>query len=133
MTRIKKLWLYDLFDSEYNQRHHHTEPGSDPYLDKKDQFRYCQNVNIIKGFIPDSFDVGVPDAVSFLHIDLNKVEGEIAALETMWDRLTVGCLCVLDDYGQHNYAPQKLAEDAFFARRGYHILELPTGQGIVLK
>ena len=28
---------------------------------------------------------------------------------------------------------QKLAEDAFMAKRGYKILELPTGQGLLIK
>jgi hypothetical protein len=28
---------------------------------------------------------------------------------------------------------QKLLEDAFLAERGYQVLELPTGQGFVIK
>jgi hypothetical protein len=28
---------------------------------------------------------------------------------------------------------QKLAEDAWFETRGYHVFPLPTGQGLVLK
>lgn len=40
---------------------------------------------------------------------------------------------VLDDYGWSVYREQKLLEDAWFAERGYQGLELPTGQGLVIK
>ena len=40
---------------------------------------------------------------------------------------------VFDDYGWHLFRKQKDAEDAFMAERGYAILELPTGQGLVVK
>ena len=42
-------------------------------------------------------------------------------------------MIVLDDYGWSLYRAQKQAEDAFFAERGYLVLELPTGQGLVVK
>jgi hypothetical protein len=39
---------------------------------------------------------------------------------------------LLDDYGWYAYRAQKRAEDAFFAAQGYKVLELPTGQGLVV-
>lgn len=44
-----------------------------------------------------------------------------------------GGLIVLDDYGWLGYRAQKEAEDAFFAERSYMVLELPTGQGLIVK
>lgn len=44
-----------------------------------------------------------------------------------------GAIVILDDYGWAGGLPQKRAEDAFFAERGYQVLELPTGQGLVIK
>ena len=42
-------------------------------------------------------------------------------------------IVILDDYGWLVLRSQKDAEDEFFARRGYQVLELPTGQGLVVK
>lgn len=39
----------------------------------------------------------------------------------------------LDDYGWNVYRTQKDAEDARFAERGRTVIELPTGQGMVVK
>ena len=40
---------------------------------------------------------------------------------------------LLDDYGWLTYREQKAAEDVFFGRYGVPVLELPTGQGLVVK
>jgi O-methyltransferase len=64
---------------------------------------------------------------------MNSVASELAALEALFDRVVPGGLIVFDDYGWTGYIAQKKAEDAFMAARGHTILELPTGQGMVLK
>jgi hypothetical protein len=44
-----------------------------------------------------------------------------------------GGIVVFDDYGWKVFHRQKEAEDEFMRHMGYEILELPTGQGIVVK
>ena len=44
-----------------------------------------------------------------------------------------GGVLILDDFGWIAYRAQQVAEVAWMAERGYHILELPTGQGMVIK
>ena len=44
-----------------------------------------------------------------------------------------GAVVILDDYGWAGCLAQKRAEDTFLAERGYQVLELPTGQGMVIK
>ena len=58
---------------------------------------------------------------------------EIAALEYFWDKLRLGAPVVLDDYGKAKFVEQKRAMDAFAARRGVKLLNLPTGKGLLLK
>jgi len=56
-----------------------------------------------------------------------------ATIEVLWDRLVHGGLIVLDDCGWASYGAQKSAEDVFMAERGHRVMELPTGQGLLLK
>lgn len=87
-----------------------------------------------KGYLPGTLERdGYPERIAYLHIDLNVAPVEIACLNLLFDRVVPGGMVVFDDYGWKVFHRQKDAEDAFFAARGYHVLELPTGQGLVVK
>jgi hypothetical protein len=64
---------------------------------------------------------------------MNSAAAEMGALEALFDRMVPGGYLVLDDYGWFSYRQQKIAEDPFFRRHGCPVLELPTGQGLVIK
>jgi hypothetical protein len=83
--------------------------------------------------VPDSFSEALPERIAFLHLDMNSSNSEIAALDILFDRVSPGGAIVFDDYGWLSYQAQQHAEDAFMAERGHRILELPTGQGLVIK
>lgn len=68
-----------------------------------------------------------------MHIDMNSAAPEIGALELLFDRVAPGGIVIFDDYGWLLHAKQKEAEDRFMAERGHKILELPTGQGLLIK
>ena len=97
------------------------------------RFADCANIRVIRGVVPDILAEVAPEKIAFLHIDLNSPAAEIGALEILFDRVVPGAAIVFDDYGWHLFRKQKEAEDAFMAARGYRILELPTGQGLVIK
>ena len=40
---------------------------------------------------------------------------------------------ILDDYGWQPYMQQRLQEEPWLQARGHYVLELPTGQGMVIK
>lgn len=91
-------------------------------------------VKFIQGNVPEVFAQALPGRVAFLHIDMNGAEPEIAALDVLFDRMTPGGILVYDDYAwRGNYADQGPAHDRYMAKRGYTIMELPTGQGMVIK
>ncbi len=99
-----------------------------------ERFENYPQVELVKGLIPDSFRRGCPKKIAFLHIDLNNAEGEIAALEHLFDRMVPGAILIMDDYEwSSTYRPQKAAEDPWFDQRRYRIMPLPTGQGMVIK
>lgn len=130
----KSFYIYDLFEHDDSMVHHSLpELGAGLFDQVKALFTDLPNVIVSKGFVPQIFDEVVPEKIAFLHIDMNNAEAEIAALEYLWDRIVPGASIVLDDYGWLAYRAQKMAEDPFFAARGYQVLELPTGQGLVIK
>jgi hypothetical protein len=130
----KGIWLYDMFEHDESMRHHKMpEHGADLYAKVKARFADVKNARVTKGEVPGVLHDIAPEKVSHAHIDLNDVTAELAALEFFFDRLVPGGTIILDDYGWLYYREQKLAEDAWLAERGYSILELPTGQGLLIK
>jgi len=97
------------------------------------KFANMPHVKIIRGFVPDTLKIAIPERIVFLHIDLNSPAAEIAALEHLFDRVVSGGYIVFDDYGWKQFKKQRDAENKFMAERGHFILELPTGQGLVIK
>ena len=130
----KRFWLYDVFDWSPQDKHVHFE-GLDAGLHDivKQRFAAMPYVHIVQGYVPGSFSQGVPEKIAFLHVDMNNAEAEIGALEVLWDRVVPGAIVILDDYGWSGGLPQKRAEDRFLTERGYSVLELPTGQGMVIR
>ena len=131
----KTFWLYDLFEHEDGMLHH-AMPDHGPDLEPRvrDKFRTYPQVRIFKGAIPEVFEGQSPQAIAYLHIDLNQPVAEVAALEALFDRVVPGGIVILDDYEWSGvYRTQKLAEDPWFEARQYRVFPLPTGQGIVIK
>lgn len=130
----KTFWGYDTYD--YNPVEGHAFAGQQEGLYDAvcERFKEYSQVRLVKGFLPQSFENNIPDQVAFLHIDLNNVEGEIAVLDTLFERVSPGGIVILDDYEWSGpYRPQKQQEDQWFDQRRYRIFPLPTGQGVVLK
>ncbi len=131
----KTMWLYDLFEHDAETMRHHSMPchGEGLYEEVKALFAGFPNVRVVQGEVPAVLDEHAPERIAHLHLDLNDVTAELGALEFFFERVTPGGTIVFDDYGWLAYRKQKLAEDAFLAERGYQVLELPTGQGLVIK
>jgi hypothetical protein len=147
-AHIPRFWLFDSFDGfslDYSSGE--DFPDNPGFLDFAngfyrqaglykyvcDRFASFANVTVVKGFLPEALDAAMPERIGFLHIDLNSPRAEIAVLERLFDRVLPGGVVVFDDYGWKMFHEQKKAEDDFMHRRGYEILEMPTGQGLVLK
>lgn len=96
-------------------------------------FAEWQNHRIIVGAVPDTLDQVDTQAVSYLHIDMNCPEPEVAALRFFWPKLVPGAYVVLDDYAFKGYEPQRLAMDALACELGFSICALPTGQGLIIR
>lgn len=130
----KTYYLYDAFEHAADMAHHAMpEHGEDLYGRVRARFANYPNVRVIKGLVPESFAQGMPDKVAFMHIDMNNAFAEVAVLDALFDRLLPGGMIIFDDYGWSGYSPQQEAEDVWLAGRPERILELPTGQGLLVK
>jgi O-methyltransferase len=130
----KKFWAYDLFEHLPTMLNHPMpEHSPDLYAKTVRKFADYPQVIVLRGKIPDVFSDGAPDKISYLHIDLNQAPAEIAALDALFDKVVSGGIIVLDDYEWAWYREQKIAEDPWFEVRGYRVMPLPTGQGLVFK
>ena len=130
----KSFYLYDLFEhDEFIPDFTSSEHGSDLYDQVRARFAEFPGAYVIQGKIPEILSEQAPEKIAYLHLDLNDATAEIAALEFFWDRITPGGSIVLDYFGWAAYIAQHVAETAWFAERGYLALELPTGQGLVIK
>ncbi|MBN8872051.1 MAG: class I SAM-dependent methyltransferase [Rhodospirillales bacterium] len=131
----RRCWLYDLFDPTPGPGVGKRLEAHAPDLYDRVCRRFARwpNVAVTRGKVPEVLAAGAPDRIAFLHVDLNNAAAELGALEALFDRVSAGGLIVFDDYGWTGYRAQKSAEDAFFTRRGLSVLELPTGQGLVVK
>lgn len=147
-SRHKCFYLYDTFDGfsdQYSSNNdfpehpgfieyantHYRNPELYPYVAAR--FSDRDDIKVIKGVVPDVLHQESPKKIAFMHIDLNSPAAEIGALELLFPRMSPGAILVFDDYGWKQFHRQKEAEDAFMQKLGYSILELPTGQGMVVK
>lgn len=138
----RQAYLYDTFEglpektSTAEERRIWDYTQHDPealYNGVRDRFSGYRNVRIVRGIVPDSFQTAVPEKIAFLHVDMNSATAELLALEHLFDRVSPGGMIVFDDFGWSCNVNQMKAELAFMNQRGHHILELPTGQGVVIK
>jgi hypothetical protein len=138
-TLEQHFYLYDTFSGVPEKFWHphtlssagHTVPGI--YEEVRARFADRPRVHVIRGIVPDTLHLEAPEQVGYLHLDMNSADAEQGALEFFWPRMVAGGTVILDDYGWEAFKPQQEMADAFFTPRGYHVLTLPTGQGMVIK
>ena len=128
----KHFWLYDLFEAEPTITPRLEAHAGDLYERVCARFA-ADPVTVVRGRLPDSLDGNSPERISLLHIDMNNVASEIGTLNALYDRIVPGGSIILDDFGWVHNQAQTAAHQEFFAARGDVILELPTGQGMVIK
>lgn len=145
----RQFYLYDSFSGFDPRLNEETEipdfPGYFAFANscyKQDglyehvanRFKDAPHMHVRRGVLPEALDSApLPDAIAFLHIDLNSPTAEKACLERLFDRVLPCGVIVLDDYGWKVFHKQKKVADTFFETRNLRVMELPTGQGIVIK
>lgn len=95
---------------------------------------FGDHVRFNKGYIPDSFDVSEnPEAIVWMHIDLNSATPTIAALNYFWPRMVAGGVVLFDDYAWPGYEDTRNLVLAWLKDKDGTLLPLPTGQALIFK
>src|SRR5437763_7954198 len=133
----KRFFLLDTF-SGFPEGAQAAAANRGQYSDCYDQvvktFAPYPGARIIRGAVPDTLSSIDAEQISYLSLDMNCAEPEIAAARQLWPRLVHGAMILLDDYGGGPaYLPQKNAFDALADEAGFTILTLATGQGLIVK
>jgi len=144
----KRFYLYDTFagqDPKYSSQDDFPDSGDffnfinreykSPGIEGQVRRRFSNKpfVIVTKGVVPDVLRDIAPEKIAFLHLDMNSPRAEQGALEFLFDRISPGGFIIFDDYGWKQYRKQKETADRVMANWGLVILELPTGQGLVVK
>ncbi|MBL4658572.1 MAG: class I SAM-dependent methyltransferase, partial [Flavobacteriales bacterium] len=105
----------------------------DTYEFVVDSFKEYDNVEIVRGIVPQSLSNVEITKVAFLSIDMNIVMPDRAALEHFWPKMSRGGIIIVDDYAMQKRHLQQESVNDFAASVGVKILTMPTGQGIIIK
>lgn len=92
-----------------------------------------KNVEYYKGWIPARFNEVEDRKFRIVHIDVDLYQPTRDSLEFFYPRLVEGGTIVMDDYGLMTCPGARQAADEFAKANDLHILELPTGQGIITR
>ncbi|MEQ9116118.1 MAG: TylF/MycF/NovP-related O-methyltransferase [Rickettsiales bacterium] len=137
--RNKIIYLFDTFEGiDIDQSvgspikpDDHQKSGLYDYVCNR--FKNFKNVKIVKGSAPKSIEKVNINKLSFIHLDMNSWMAEIGVLEKMWDKIEIGGIILLDDFGLYSHRSQKEKELIWFNKKNHSPLELPTGQAIIIK
>jgi len=122
--------------SEYEsskREHLNAKCYSDSSEFARNKFKDCSNVEIARGFLPDTLVAVEGRKIAHLSVDLNNAPYEQAVIQRLWPQLVPGAFVVMDDYAFKGHQAQYDMWNAFVARHKLLIATLPTGQGLLMK
>jgi hypothetical protein len=138
----KKFYLVDTYrglieelqtEEEKKRQKFYYQDVEDTYQKVAETFSPFDNVIIVRGVIPDILANFEADDIAFLHIDMDSIAPEIAAIEHFWDKIISAGTILLNNYAYPGYEGNKKACDKFAESKDLTVLTLPTGQGLILK
>lgn len=127
----KNLYLFDMFDSppEESRKANH---GPQLAGQVKQYMREFQPF-VVPGDVTETIPKHLPDHIAFAHIDLNNADAEEHVFKDVYYRLSLGGVVIFDDYGFRRYRASAERHMAFLKDKPEKVLELPTGQGLLIK
>lgn len=127
----KGLYLFDIFDNPPAEA---KKGNHGPHLADEVKGRMARyNPIVVAGDVTKTIPAHLPDEICFAHIDLNDAAAEAYVMPEVYLRMQPGAVMILDDYGFKRYRKSAEAHQNFLQNRAEKVLELPTGQGLLVK
>lgn len=127
----KGLYLFDIFDNPPAEAKKYNHG---PHLVEEVKGRMARfNPIVVPGDVTQTIPASLPDEICFAHIDLNDADAEAYVMPEVYLRMPPGGVMILDDYGFKRYRKSAEAHQKFLQNRPEKVLELPTGQGLLIK
>ncbi len=132
--RNREYYWFDLFEDSINDKTVKLDHTSSELIAKK-RASLFENIQIRKGnvletYLTDSFFQA--RKVAFAHFDLNNFTTEFQILKQVMTCVSTGTVLVFDDFAMAPFRKQNSFYRRYFQKLSIPILELPTGQGIVI-
>ena len=83
----------------------------------------ADRLRFVQGDVAQTLHLEAPEAIALLRLDTDWYESTKVGLEVLYPRLSVGGVCVLDDYGHWQGA--RKAVDDYFTNQGFRPLMNP--------
>lgn len=125
----RNVYAYDLFDDVPEEA---RKADHGPKLAEQVRERLKPFGVVVHGGDIRSTAQTLPHTIGFCQIDLNNAEAEGFVFPMVYERLLPGSVVIFDDYGFRRYRESALTHQKFLAGKE-QILELPTGQGLLVK
>lgn len=131
LIKLKTLHLFDLFDNPPAEA---KKGNHGPHLAEEVKGRMARfNPFVVPGDVTQTIPTHLPDEICFAHIDLNDAEAEGYVMPEVYHRMSPGGVMILDDYGFKRYRKSAETHQKFLQGKAERVLELPTGQGLLIK
>lgn len=127
----KNLYLFDYFDAPEGDHKKVKHGAGLAKAVEKRMRKFCPVV--CEGDVMETIPKHLPNEICFAHIDLNGHEAEAHVMPEIYSRMAKGGIVVFDDYGFARYRESGLTHQRFLQDKPEKILELPTGQGLMIK
>lgn len=80
-------------------------------------------LKFIKGDVAHTLSQAIPDEIALLRLDTDWYESTRMSLDVLYPRVTIGGVCILDDYG--HWSGARKAVDDYFREHGFRPLMHP--------
>ncbi len=99
----------------------------------KELFAEFEQAELRIGWIPETFTGLESHQFRFIHIDVDLYRATRDSLEFLFPRMVSGGVVLLDDHGMTTCPGARQAALDYFATVNEQVVDLPTGQGLVIK
>ncbi len=130
----REYFWFDLFESKPNDKPRKMN-HSDSQKMAMNRAKSFDDTHVIKGDVRATYlnnPSQLSRKVAFAHFDLNNFEIEYLLLKQVLSQSQKGTVLVFDDYAMTPFSKQNIEYRELLNKLSIPILELPTGQGVVI-